>query len=116
MTTTAEMLAFSRGVRPVVELVFPEKAAAVLGFRPAPELQARIEELAARCTEGQLTQTEREEEQTAHRNPIRLRTAATGSLFSFQGEQRDVVGLWLIPGVRSNALQQSVRGCGGGVV
>ena len=61
MTTTAEMLAFSRGVRPVVELVFPEKAAAVLGFRPAPELQARIEELAAKSTEGQLTQTERQE-------------------------------------------------------
>ena len=54
-------MAFGRGVRPVAELVFPEKAAAVLGFRPAPELQARIEELAAKSTEGQLTQTEREE-------------------------------------------------------
>ena len=61
MTTTAETMAFGRGVRPVAELVFPEKAAAVLGFRPAPELQARIEELAAKSTEGQLTQTEREE-------------------------------------------------------
>jgi hypothetical protein len=30
-------------------------------FRPAPEFQARIEELAAKSTEGQLTQTEREE-------------------------------------------------------
>ena len=61
MTATAEMMAFGRGVRPVAEIVFPEKAAAVLGFRPAPELQARIEELAAKSTEGQLTQTEREE-------------------------------------------------------
>lgn len=61
MTTTAEMMAFGRGVRPVAELVFPEKAAAVLGFRPAPELQARIEELAGKSTEGRLTQTEREE-------------------------------------------------------
>ncbi len=61
MTTTAEMTAFGRGVRPVAEIVFPEKAAAVLGFRPAPELQARIEELAAKSTEGRLTQPEREE-------------------------------------------------------
>lgn len=61
MTTTAEMKAFGRGVRPVAEIVFPEKAAAVLEFRPAPELLARIETLAAKSTEGQLTQTEREE-------------------------------------------------------
>lgn len=55
------MVAFGRGVRPVAEIVFPEKAAAVLGFRPAPELQARIDELAAKSTEGRLTKTEREE-------------------------------------------------------
>jgi hypothetical protein len=61
MATTAEMAAFDRGVRPVAEIVFPEKAQAVLGFRPAPELQARIEELAAKSTEGQLTEAERSE-------------------------------------------------------
>jgi hypothetical protein len=61
MTTTTEMTAFDRGVRPVAELVFPEKSAAVLGFRPPPELQARIEELAAKSTEGQLTPKERAE-------------------------------------------------------
>lgn len=61
MTATAEMTAFDRGVRPVAEMVFPDKAQLVLGFRPDAELQARIEELAAKSTEGQLTETEREE-------------------------------------------------------
>ena len=42
-------------------MVLPEKAEAVLRFRAAPELQARIEELAAKSTEGQLTETERAE-------------------------------------------------------
>jgi uncharacterized protein YnzC (UPF0291/DUF896 family) len=42
-------------------MVLPEKAEAVLRFRAAPELQARIEELAGKSTEGQLTETERAE-------------------------------------------------------
>ena len=42
-------------------MVLPEKAEAVLSFRAAPELQARIEELAGKSTEGQLTETERAE-------------------------------------------------------
>jgi uncharacterized protein YnzC (UPF0291/DUF896 family) len=45
----------------MLRIVLPEKAAAVLRFRAAPELQARIEELAGKSTEGQLTQTERAE-------------------------------------------------------
>mgnify|MGYP001616037356 CR=1 FL=1 len=61
MIPTTEMTAFDRGVRPVAEMVFPDKAHGVLGFRPAPELQARIEELAAKSTEGQLSEAEREE-------------------------------------------------------
>jgi hypothetical protein len=48
-------------VRPLAEIVFPEKSQAVLGFRPAPELQARIEELAAKSTEGELSEAERSE-------------------------------------------------------
>lgn len=55
------MSAFDRGVRPVAEMVFPDKARVVLGFRPDPEFQARIEELAAKSTEGQLSEAEREE-------------------------------------------------------
>jgi hypothetical protein len=55
------MSAFERGVCPVLRIVLPEKAEAILHFRPAPELQTRIEELAGKSTEGQLTETERAE-------------------------------------------------------
>jgi hypothetical protein len=58
---TPEIDAFERGVRPVLRIVLPEKAEAVLRFRAAPELQARIEELAGKSTEGQLTETEKAE-------------------------------------------------------
>jgi hypothetical protein len=58
---TPEINAFERGVRPVLRIVLPEKAEAVLRFRAAPELQARIEELAGKSTEGQLTETEKAE-------------------------------------------------------
>jgi len=43
MDMTPEMAAFERGVRPVLKIVLPEKAEAVLNFRPDPELLARIE-------------------------------------------------------------------------
>jgi uncharacterized protein YnzC (UPF0291/DUF896 family) len=39
----------------------PEKAEAVLNLRPDPELQARIDQLAGKSTEGQLTEAERAE-------------------------------------------------------
>ena len=42
----------------MLRIVLPEKAEAVLSFRAAPELQARIEELAGKSTEGQLTEAE----------------------------------------------------------
>ena len=61
MPATLEKNAFDRSVGPVAGLVFPEKAEAVLSYRPAPALLARIEELATRCTEGTLSAAEREE-------------------------------------------------------
>jgi len=61
MATTSESLAFDRGVRPMLEIVLPEKTDAVIGFQADPELQARIEELASRSTEGELTEDERAE-------------------------------------------------------
>ncbi len=61
MPSTPETDAFERGIRPVLEIVLPEKAEAVLNFRPEPELLARIEELAGKSTEGQLTEAERAE-------------------------------------------------------
>ncbi len=45
----------------MLRIVLPEKAEAVLRFRAAPELQARVEELAGKSTEGQLTEAERAE-------------------------------------------------------
>src|SRR5438270_759498 len=36
MSTTSESLAFDRGVRPMLEIVLPEKADAVIGFRADP--------------------------------------------------------------------------------
>ena len=45
----------------MLRIVLPEKAEAVLRFRAAPELQARIEELAGKSTEGELTDAERAE-------------------------------------------------------
>jgi len=61
MATTSESLAFDRGVRPVLEIVLPEKLDAVIGFRADPELVARIEELAQKSTEGELTDDEHAE-------------------------------------------------------
>jgi hypothetical protein len=58
---TMETVAFERGVHPVLKIVLPEKAEALLNFRPDPELQARIEYLAERSTEGHLTTAELEE-------------------------------------------------------
>lgn len=42
----------------MLQIVLPEKAEAVLKFRADPKLQARIEELAEKSTEGQLTEAE----------------------------------------------------------
>jgi len=56
-----ERTAFDRGVGPVLQLLLPDRAQAVLDFRPDPGLQARIEELAEKATEGELTAQERAE-------------------------------------------------------
>jgi hypothetical protein len=61
VATNSESLAFDRGVRPMLEIVLPEKAEQVISFRADPELQARIEELAQKSTEGNLTEDERAE-------------------------------------------------------
>ncbi len=61
MQATPESDAFERGVQPVLRIVLPEKAEAVLRFRVAPKLQARIEALAGKATEGELTAAERAE-------------------------------------------------------
>src|SRR5207244_12330288 len=59
--TTPESAAFNRGVRRVLQIVLPDKAEAVLSYRAPPELQRRIEDMAAKSTEGQPTEEERAE-------------------------------------------------------
>jgi hypothetical protein len=61
MAVTMETAAFERGIRPLLDIVLLEKAEAILGFRADPALQARIDELAGKSTEGQLTEAEGEE-------------------------------------------------------
>ncbi len=61
MLALPEIDAFERAVAPVLRIVLPEKTEAVLSFRAAPDIQARIEELAARSTEGQLSEAEKAE-------------------------------------------------------
>jgi hypothetical protein len=61
MQATPETTAFERGVRPVMQIVLPERAGEVVEFRADPELQARIEELASKSTEGQLNEAEKAE-------------------------------------------------------
>jgi hypothetical protein len=61
MASTPESIAFERGIRPVLQIVFPDKLDAILELRPSVELQARIEELAAKSTEGELSEAERAE-------------------------------------------------------
>ena len=56
-----ETTAFDRGVRPILQMVLRDKADAVLNFCPDPALQDRIEELAMKSTEGELTDHERAE-------------------------------------------------------
>jgi len=61
MNTTPETIAFERGVRPLLQIVLRDKAETVVNFRADPTLQSRIEELAIKSTEGELSATERAE-------------------------------------------------------
>jgi hypothetical protein len=53
--------AFHRGVDPLLHLLLPGKEEAVLAVEPDPGLRERIEQLASKSTEGELTSDEREE-------------------------------------------------------
>ena len=53
--------AFQRGVVPMMDILLPGREDAVLSFKPDAALVERIDLLASRCTEGELTPEEREE-------------------------------------------------------
>jgi 5-methylcytosine-specific restriction endonuclease McrA len=61
MAAVPETIAFDRAVRPLLQLVLPDKSEAVLNYRPDPALQARIDALAEKSTQGDLTEDERRE-------------------------------------------------------
>lgn len=61
MSSTPEAVAFDRSVHPLLRMLLIDKADAVLSFRPDPAVQDRIEELAAKSTEGELSGQERAE-------------------------------------------------------
>jgi hypothetical protein len=61
MSSTTDSTAFERGVRPLLDMILPGKAEDVLNFHPDKGLQERIETLAAKCNEGELSDEEREE-------------------------------------------------------
>lgn len=61
MFSTPESSAFQRGIEPVLQLVLPPSAAEVVALQTDDELAARIEQLAAKNTEGQLTPEEQAE-------------------------------------------------------
>lgn len=61
MVTTPASTAFDRGVRPLLQMLLLDKADAVLDFRPDPALQSRIEVLAGKATEAELSAEERAE-------------------------------------------------------
>ena len=61
-TATLERL-----MEPVARIFTPEVAKALVELRADPALQARMDELAEKCNEGQLTPDEREEYETSIR-------------------------------------------------
>lgn len=58
METSAETLAFDRGVSPLLQIVLPGKAESITNFHVDPILAERIEQLASKSTEGELTPEE----------------------------------------------------------
>ena len=56
---------FARLLAPVGECLTPEVARHLVDLRADVEVQARLEELADKCTEGQLSAEERAEYETA---------------------------------------------------
>jgi hypothetical protein len=53
--------ALDRLLHPLAQSLPPEGARAIADFRADPQTQARIDELAAKCNEGQLSSTEWQE-------------------------------------------------------
>jgi len=53
--------AFQSGLQPWLQILLPGRESEVLSVKPSPALRARIEELAGKSTEGELTAEEHDE-------------------------------------------------------
>ncbi len=62
MSSTSDNNAFDRGIDPFLQIVLSlDKVRTVVDYRADETLQLRIEELAAKCNEGELTEAEHTE-------------------------------------------------------
>lgn len=69
MATKYDRSAFDRATDPIFDLLTPAQARAIVEFRGDERLAQRLEELAFKCNEGELTDQERAEyEGYAHAN------------------------------------------------
>lgn len=61
MTVSVDMSAFDRGTDAILQFFTPAQAEALVAYRGDAAIQQRIEELAEKATEGELTDQERAE-------------------------------------------------------
>jgi hypothetical protein len=61
MSSTFDTVAFDRGTDPILEFFNIDQARALVAYRGDDSIRARIEELAERSTEGELSESERAE-------------------------------------------------------
>ena len=61
MSSLVDAAAFDRATQPVLGILNREQAAQIVDFHGDDELQCRIEELASKANEGELTDAERAE-------------------------------------------------------
>ena len=61
MSHTQETITLDRVLDPVSRCLTPEVARQIVALRAEPDLQARVDLLASKCNEGELTPEERQE-------------------------------------------------------
>jgi hypothetical protein len=61
MSTFTETAALDRVLEPVTDILTPDVAQGIADMRADPQLQARLDELASKANQGQLTDAERQE-------------------------------------------------------
>jgi len=60
-TNTIDAAAFERATDPIIQFFTPQKAKELVAYRGDPALAKRIDELAQKCNEGELSEAEQAE-------------------------------------------------------